>query len=97
VGGLVVMESKDMTDEENQNKGEAAVRKAVHPDRARDQYTGISRIGLPEVSRQRIRPSQNESQEIEQGAVRGPRARGQSIPRIGGEEAAKDNTGEIQG
>ncbi|MAN84644.1 MAG: ribonuclease E/G family protein [Gammaproteobacteria bacterium] len=96
VGGLVVIDFIDMTDEDNQNKVESAFRKAVYSDRARVQFSGISRFGLLEVSRQRLRPSLNESYDIEHVLVRGPRSLGQSILRIVGEDAAKDNTGEIQ-
>jgi len=96
VGGLVVIDFIDMTDEDNQNKIESAFRKAVYSDRARVQFSGISRFGLLEVSRQRLRPSLNESYDIEHVLVRGPRSLGQSILRIVGEDAAKDNTGEIQ-
>ena len=49
-----------------------------------------------EVSRQRLRPSLNESYDIEHVLVRGPRSLGLSILRIIGEDSAKDNTGEIQ-
>ena len=96
VGGLVVIDFIDMTDEDNQNKVESAFRKAIYSDRARVQFSGISRFGLLEVSRQRLRPSLNESYDIEHVLVRGPRSLGQSILRIVGEDAAKDNTGEIQ-
>ena len=96
VGGLVVIDFIDMTDEDNQNMVESAFRKAVYSDRARVQFSGISRFGLLEVSRQRLRPSLNESYDIEHVLVRGPRSLGQSILRIVGEDAAKDNTGEIQ-
>ena len=96
VGGLVVIDFIDMSDEDNQNKVESAFRKAVYSDRARVQFSGISRFGLLEVSRQRLRPSLNESYDIEHVLVRGPRSLGQSILRIVGEDAAKDNTGEIQ-
>ena len=96
VGGLVVIDFIDMTDEDNQNKVESAFRKAVYSDRARVQFSSISRFGLLEVSRQRLRPSLNESYDIEHVLVRGPRSLGQSILRIVGEDAAKDNTGEIQ-
>ena len=95
VGGLVVIDFIDMTDEDNQNKVESAFRKAVYSDRARVQFSGISRFGLLEVSRQRLRPSLNESYDIEHVLVRGPRSLGQSILRIIGEDSAKDNTGEI--
>ena len=96
VGGLVVIDFIDMTDEENQTKVESAFRKAVYSDRARVQFASISRFGLLEVSRQRLRPSLNESYDIEHVLVRGPRSLGQSILRIVGEDAAKENTGEIQ-
>ena len=95
VGGLVVIDFIDMLKEENQNKVETAFRKAVYSDRARVQLSNISRFGLLEVSRQRLRPSLNESYDIEHVLVRGPRSLGQSILRIIGEDAAKDNTGEI--
>ena len=95
VGGLVVIDFIDMTNEDHQNKVESAFRKAVYSDRARVQISNISRFGLLEVSRQRLRPSLNESYDIEHVLVRGPRSLGQSILRIIGEDAAKDNTGEI--
>ena len=95
VGGLVVIDFIDMTNEDNQNKIESAFRKAIYSDRARVQISNISKFGLLEVSRQRLRPSLNESYDIEHVLVRGPRSLGQSILRIIGEDAAKDNTGEI--
>ena len=95
VGGLVVIDFIDMTNEDNQNKVESAFRKAIYTDRARVQVSNISRFGLLEVSRQRLRPSLNESYDIEHVLVRGPRSLGQSILRIVGEDAAKENTGEI--
>ena len=54
-----------MLNEDNQNKVESAFRKAVYSDRARVQLSNISRFGLLEVSRQRLRPSLNESYDIE--------------------------------
>jgi len=95
VGGLVVIDFIDMLKEENQNKVESAFRKAIYSDRARVQISNISRFGLLEVSRQRLRPSLNESYDIEHVLVRGPRSLGISILRIIGEDAAKENTGEI--
>ena len=95
VGGLVVIDFIDMLNEENQNKVESAFRKAIYSDRARVQISSISRFGLLEVSRQRLRPSLNESYDIEHVLVRGPRSLGISILRIIGEDAAKENTGEI--
>ena len=95
VGGLVVIDFIDMTNEDNQNKVESAFRKAIFSDRARVQVSNISRFGLLEISRQRLRPSLNESYDIEHVLVRGPRSLGLSILRILGEDAAKENTGEI--
>ena len=96
VGGLVVIDFIDMVDTSHQEKVESAFRKAVYSDRARVQISGISKFGLLEVSRQRLRPSLNESYDIEHVLVRGPRSLGLSILRIIGEDSAKDNTGEIQ-
>ncbi len=95
VGGLVVIDFIDMLDESNQEKIENAFRKAIYSDRARVQISSISKFGLLEVSRQRLRPSLNESYDIEHVLVRGPRSLGQSILRIIGEDSAKDNTSEI--
>ena len=61
VGGLIVIDFIDMSDQSNQEKVENAFRKAVHGDRARVQVSGISRFGLLEISRQRLRPSLNET------------------------------------
>ena len=96
VGGLVVIDFIDMLDQSHQEKVEAAFRKAVYSDRARVQISSISKFGLLEVSRQRLRPSLNETYDIQHVLVRGPRSLGQSILRIIGEDSAKDNTGEIQ-
>ena len=96
VGGLIVIDFIDMLNEESQKKVENAFRRAVSSDRARIQMASISRFGLLEVSRQRLKPSLNETYDIEHVLVRGPRSLGQSILRIIGEDVAKDNTAEIQ-
>jgi len=96
VGGLIVIDFIDMQNEDSQNKVENAFRKAVSSDRARIQIANISRFGLLEISRQRLKPSLNETYDIEHVLVRGPRSIGQSILRIIGEDVAKDNTAEIQ-
>ena len=96
VGGLIVIDFIDMQDEDSQNKVENAFRGAVSSDRARIQIASISRFGLLEISRQRLKPSLNETYDIEHVLVRGPRSIGQSILRIIGEDVAKDNTAEIQ-
>ena len=96
VGGLIVIDFIDMQNEDSQNKVENAFRRAVSSDRARIQMASISRFGLLEISRQRLKPSLNETYDIEHVLVRGPRSIGQSILRIIGEDVAKDNTAEIQ-
>ena len=96
VGGLIVIDFIDMQNEDSQNKVENAFRRAVSSDRARIQIANISRFGLLEISRQRLKPSLNETYDIEHVLVRGPRSLGQSILRIIGEDVAKDNTAEIQ-
>ena len=96
VGGLIVIDFIDMQNEESQNKVENAFRRAVASDRARIQIASISRFGLLETSRQRLKPSLNETYDIEHVLVRGPRSIGQSILRIVGEDVAKENTAEIQ-
>ena len=96
VGGLIVVDFIDMQSEESQNKVENAFRRAVSSDRARIQMASISRFGLLEISRQRLKPSLNETYDIEHVLVRGPRSIGQSILRIIGEDVAKENTAEIQ-
>ncbi len=96
VGGLIVIDFIDMQNEDSQIKVENAFRRAVSSDRARIQMASISRFGLLEISRQRLKPSLNETYDIEHVLVRGPRSIGQSILRIIGEDVAKDNTAEIQ-
>ena len=95
LGGLVVIDFIDMQDEKHQQKVESTFRSAVGSDRARIQIAAISRFGLLELSRQRLRPSLDETYDIQHVQVRGTRSLGQSILRIIGEDAAKENTGEI--
>jgi len=95
LGGLIVIDFIDMQDEKHQQKVENTFRSAVQSDRARIQIAGISRFGLLELSRQRLRPSLEETYDIQHVQVRGTRSLGQSILRIIGEDAAKENTGEI--
>ena len=95
LGGLIVIDFIDMQDEKHQQKVENTFRSAVQSDRARIQIAGISRFGLLELSRQRLRPSLEETYDIQHVQVRGARSLGQSILRIISEDAAKENTGEI--
>ncbi|MCP5404684.1 MAG: Rne/Rng family ribonuclease [Pseudomonadaceae bacterium] len=61
LAGLIVVDFIDMEDGRNVRKVENAMRKALKRDRARIQYQNISDFGLMEISRQRLRPSFNES------------------------------------
>ena len=95
LGGLIVIDFIDMQDEKHQQKVENTFRSSVQSDRARIQIAAISRFGLLELSRQRLRPSLEETYDIQHVQVRGTRSLGQSILRIISEDAAKENTGEI--
>jgi ribonuclease E len=95
LGGLIVIDFIDMQDEKHQQKVENTFRSSVQSDRARIQIAAISRFGLLELSRQRLRPSLEETYDIQHVQVRGARSLGQSILRIISEDAAKENTGEI--
>ena len=95
LGGLIVIDFIDMQDEKHQQKVENTFRSTVQSDRARIQIAGISRFGLLELSRQRLRPSLEETYDIQHVQVRGTRSLGQSILRIISEDAAKESTGEI--
>ena len=64
LAGLVVIDFIDMEDRRNERSIERVMRKAVHKDRARIQIGSISEFGLLEMSRQRLRPSFNESTTI---------------------------------
>ena len=101
VGGLIVIDFIDMTPVRNQRDVEARLREALKQDRARVQLGRISRFGLLEMSRQRLRPSLGESSLRTcptcngRGHVRGPESLALSILRIVEEAAMKDSTGRI--
>ena len=100
-GGLIVIDFIDMTPARNQREVENRLREALKQDRARVQIGRISRFGLLEMSRQRLRPSLGESSLRTcptcngRGNVRGPESLALSILRIVEEEAMKDMTGRI--
>lgn len=102
IGGLIVIDFIDMTPIRNQREVEERLRKALDMDRARVQIGRISRFGLLEMSRQRLRPSLGEASRITcprcagQGTIRGIESLGLSIIRIIEEEALKDNTAQVQ-
>ena len=101
IGGLIVIDFIDMQPTKHQREVENRLRDALRMDRARVQVGRISRFGLLEMSRQRLRPSLGESSQIVcprctgQGTVRGVESLALSILRIIEEEAMKDKTGRI--
>ncbi len=102
LGGLVVIDFIDMGPSRNQREVENRLRDALKMDRARVQVGRISRFGLLEMSRQRLRPSLGESSQIVcprcngQGTIRGVESLSLSILRIIEEEAMKEKTGQIK-
>ncbi|WP_298722932.1 ribonuclease E, partial [uncultured Oceanisphaera sp.] len=101
LGGLVVIDFIDMTPVRHQREVENRLRDAVRQDRARIQLGRISRFGLLEMSRQRLRPSLGESSThvcprcLGQGTIRDNESLALAILRLIEEEALKDNTGQI--
>ena len=102
MGGLVVIDFIDMLSAKNQREVETRLKQALEMDRARVQVGRISRFGLMEMSRQRLRPSLEESSGHVcprcngTGVVRDIQSTGLSILRLIEEEAAKENTGQIR-
>ncbi|WP_372871691.1 ribonuclease E [Shewanella sp.] len=102
LGGLIVIDFIDMTPVRHQREVENRLRDAVHQDRARVQLGRISRFGLMEMSRQRLRPSLEESAAHicprchGQGTIRGTESLALSILRLMEEEAIKDNTSQVE-
>lgn len=101
IGGLIVIDFIDMTPSRNQREVENRLREALKVDRARVQVGRISRFGLLEMSRQRLRPSLGESSQIVcprcegQGSIRGVESLALSILRVIEEEAMKENTSRV--
>ncbi len=101
LGGLVVIDFIDMQPNKNQRAVERQLRDALKVDRARVQIARISRFGLLEMSRQRLRPSLDESSQIVcprcsgQGSIRGIESMALSILRLMEEEAMKEGTVEV--
>lgn len=101
LGGLIVIDFIDMTPPRHQREVENRLKDAVRPDRARVQIGKISRFGLLEMSRQRLRPSLGEaSQHVcprcnGQGTVRSNESLALSILRLIEEEALKNNTAQV--
>ncbi|WP_246172934.1 ribonuclease E [Thermochromatium tepidum] len=102
LGGLFVIDFIDMGPPKNQRAVEERLREALKQDRARVQMARISRFGLLEMSRQRLRPSLGESSQQVcprckgQGTIRSVESLALSILRLLEEEAMKDSTERLQ-
>ncbi|MDR1164146.1 MAG: Rne/Rng family ribonuclease, partial [Candidatus Accumulibacter sp.] len=102
LGGLVVIDFIDMEISRNQREVESRLRENLRLDRARVQTSKISRFGLMELSRQRLRPALEESSYITcprcsgTGHIRSAESAALHILRILEEEAMKENTAAIQ-
>jgi len=101
LGGLVVIDFIDMENSRHQREVEEKLRDALKLDRARVQLGHISRFGLMELSRQRLRPSLEESTQIVcprcdgHGRIRGIESLSLSALRLIEEHAMKENTGQV--
>ena len=101
LGGLIVIDFIDMESSRNQREVENRLRDALKYDRARVQMGKISRFGLMELSRQRLRPSIGETSYSPcprchgTGHIRGTESTALHILRIVQEEAMKDNTASV--
>jgi len=98
LGGLIVIDFIDMESKKNQQGVEDRLRDAVRSDRARIQLGRISRFGLMEMSRQRLRPSLGESTHMAcprcsgMGTIRSVESMALALLRLIGEEARKERT-----
>jgi ribonuclease E len=101
LGGLIVIDFIDMENQRNQREVENRLRDALRFDRARVQMGKISRFGLMELSRQRLRPALAETSAIPcprcngTGHIRSAESAALHILRILEEEAMKENTGAV--
>ncbi len=101
LGGLIIIDFIDMENQRNQREVENRLRDALRHDRARVQTGKISRFGLMELSRQRLRPALAETSYIPcprcsgTGHIRSAESAALHILRILEEEAMKENTGAV--
>jgi ribonuclease E len=101
LGGLIVIDFIDMTSRKHQREVEECLRRAMQIDKARVQIGRISRFGLLEMSRQRLRPSLGESSQDTcprcegHGTIRSVESLALSILRLVEEEVMKDYTGQL--
>lgn len=102
IGGLIVIDFIDMTPAKHQREVENRLRDSLELDRARIQLGKISRFGLMEMSRQRLRPSLGETRNEVcprckgQGSIRTVESLALSIMRLIEEEGFKDRTAEVR-
>ncbi|RQK35835.1 Rne/Rng family ribonuclease [Neisseria meningitidis] len=102
LGGLVVIDFIDMENPKHQRDVENVLRDTLKKDRARVQMGKLSRFGLLELSRQRLKPALGESSHVAcprcagTGVIRGIESTALHVLRIIQEEAMKDNTGEVR-
>jgi ribonuclease E len=101
LGGLIVIDFIDMEVAKNQREVEQRLKDALHHDRARVQMGKISRFGLMELSRQRLRPSLSEGSHVTcprcsgTGHIRDTESSALQVLRIIQEEAMKENSATI--
>jgi ribonuclease E len=101
LGGLIVIDFIDMEVAKNQREVETRLKDALHHDRARVQMGKISRFGLMELSRQRLRPSLSEGSHVTcprcsgTGHIRDTESSALQVLRIIQEEAMKENSATI--
>ncbi|HXR51902.1 MAG TPA: Rne/Rng family ribonuclease, partial [Steroidobacteraceae bacterium] len=101
IGGLIVIDFIDMESSKNQREVEDRLRDAMKMDRARIQIGRLSRFGLLEMSRQRLRPSLGESSHIACprcsgiGNIRSVESMALAILRLAGEDARKERTSRL--
>ena len=101
LGGLIVVDFIDMEESKNRREVEQRLRDAMRQDRARVQFSSISKFGLLELSRQRLRPALSEGNHITcprcngTGHIRDTESSALQILRIIQEETLKDNTAAV--
>ncbi len=101
LGGLIVIDFIDMEESRNRRDVENRLRDALRQDRARVQFGTISKFGLMEMSRQRLRPALNEGASIPcprcggSGHIRDTESSALQILRIIQEESLKDSTASV--
>jgi len=101
LGGLIVIDFIDMEESKNRREVENRLRDALRQDRARVQFGSISKFGLMEMSRQRLKPALSEGSSIPcprcggSGHIRDTESSALQILRIIQEESMKDNTAAV--